>query len=70
MKVIKLIAFLAGAVLVAQAFLTACPTCYFYDAEFVNHDEEPIGEMETPEEEIEDRDYYDRLLAEEYEEVR
>lgn len=44
MKVIHVVAFLIGLVLVAQSFLTACPTCY-YDTEIANHDD-LIGEME------------------------
>ena len=67
MKVIQVVAFLIGLVLIAQSFLTACPTCY-YGTELVHHDES-IGEMETSTYEDEGEDF-DALLKQEYEEIR
>ena len=46
MKVIHAITFLIGLVLIAQSFLTACPTC-LYDMEIEHHNELTIGEMEN-----------------------
>jgi len=66
MRVIHVVAFLIGLVLVAQSFLTACPTCY-NDTEIANHDD-PVGEMESSDYE-EDEDFND-LLEKEYEEIR
>jgi hypothetical protein len=45
MKVIHTIAFLMSLILIAQSFLTACPTC-LYDMENEYHNELTIGEME------------------------
>ena len=67
MKVIKIVAFLIGLVLIAQSFLTACPTCY-HNTELIIHDDQ-TGEMENfdQEEEVED---FDTLLEQEYKEIR
>lgn len=46
MKVIHVLAFLIGFILIMQAFLTACPT-FYYDMQLTNHDDS-IGEMEIP----------------------